>query len=57
MESHVTSYELQIILKELGTNQVALKANGIIPVTYSVVTSVREAMYIFKKILQIFHKF
>lgn len=42
MEKKVSAYELQIILSELNTNQVALKANGVIPITYSVLTSVRE---------------
>lgn len=41
MENQMSSFQLQIILNELGTNQVGLKANGVIPITFSVLTSVR----------------
>lgn len=41
VETQISPCELQIILNELNTNQVSLKASGVIPITYSVLTSVR----------------
>lgn len=52
MENYVNSYELQIILKELSTNQVALKASGAIPITHSVLTSVRQIIMFHNFILK-----